>query len=281
LVWFYLLAFGWTWTVNLLLLGLWRQPAGGAGEAGGVEDALRSILPAVLGGPILPALLMTAIINGRAGVGRLLRRCVQWRVAPRWYLFVLVGFPALLLLSVLVLPGAIAGVREPVPLLALSYLPAFIIIFLVGGPLVEEPGWRGFALPRLEQRLGALRGTLLLGALWGLWHLPLFLFMPGYNGAGTGFFGVSLAFVAFVLGSVALAVIFTWVFHRTGGSLLLTMLLHASENTIIGAVFLTQLGYLSVYGLYLVLAAVIIIATRGRLSSQRFERPAAFAQEHE
>jgi membrane protease YdiL (CAAX protease family) len=246
-----------------------------------VEDALRSILPAVLGGPILPALLMTAIINGRAGVGRLLRRCVQWRVAPRWYLFVLVGFPALILLSVLVLPGAIAGVREPVPLLALSYLPAFIIIFLVGGPLVEEPGWRGFALPRLEQRLGALRGTLLLGALWGLWHLPLFLFMPGYNGAGTGFFGVSLAFVAFVLGSVALAVIFTWVFHRTGGSLLLTMLLHASENTIIGAVFLTQLGYLSVYGLYLVLAAVIIIATRGRLSSQRFERPAASAQEHE
>jgi hypothetical protein len=81
LVWFYLLAFGWTWTVNLLLPGLWRQPAGGGGEAGGVEDALRSILPAVLGGPILPALLMTAIINGRAGVGRLLRRCVQWRVA--------------------------------------------------------------------------------------------------------------------------------------------------------------------------------------------------------
>ncbi len=128
---------------------------------------------------------------------------------------------------------------RPLPLLA---LPALLVIFLVGGPLAEEPGWRGFALPRLEERFGPLVGTLLLGTLWGLWHLPLFLFTPGYNGAGTGLVGISLPFLAFVIGEVALAVIFTWVFNNTHGSLLLTMLLHASANTAIGTVFPTQIG---------------------------------------
>jgi hypothetical protein len=104
--------------------------------------------------------------------------------------------------------------------------------------------------------------------LWGLWHLPLFLFTPGYNGAGTGLVGIGLPFLEFVLGEVALAVIFTWVFNNTRGSLLLTMLLHASANTVIGTVFPTQVGYLSLYSLYIVGAVLLIAATRGRLSYQ-------------
>lgn len=263
LVFFYLIAFGLSWMVEVLLLSFWHLPSGSVGEA------LRSIMIALIGGPILPAFLMTALTEGRTGMGRLLSRCILWRVGLRWYLFALIGFPALLLLSVLLPPGAITSTRLPVPLLVLSYLPAFVLIFLVGGPLVEEPGWRGFALPRLEQRFGPLMGTLLLGALWGLWHLPLFLFTPGYNGAGTGFIGISLPFVAFVIGEVALAVIFTWVYHHTHGSLLLTMLLHASTNTVIGTVFATQRGYLSLYLAYLVVAVLLIGVTRGRLSSRR------------
>jgi membrane protease YdiL (CAAX protease family) len=171
LVSFYLMAFGWTWLVDLLILSLWRQPSGAGG------DALRLIIPAVVGAPTFPALIMTALTQGRAGMGQLLRRCVRWRVGLQWYLFVLVGFPALILLGLLVPPGGITGLREPVPALVESYVPVFIIILLVGGPLPEEPAWRGFALPRLEQCLGPLRGTLLLGLLWGLWHFPLFLFI--------------------------------------------------------------------------------------------------------
>jgi membrane protease YdiL (CAAX protease family) len=262
LVSFYLLAFSLAWGMELLVLGLWHPPTGG------VEDALRIALPTLLGGPTLPAFLMTALTEGRAGMSRLLRRYVRWRVGWRWYLFVLLGAPFLILLSLLAPPGAITGFREPVPLLVVSYLPALVIIFLVSGPLTEEPGWRGFALPRLEHRLGPLWGTLLLGALWGLWHLPLFLFTPGYNGAGTGLVGISLPFLAFVLGEVALAVIFTWVFNNTRGSLLLTMLLHASANTVIGTVFPTQVGYLSLYSLYIVGAVLLIAVTRGRLSYQ-------------
>src|ERR1051326_1850938 len=268
LVFFYLLTFGWSWAVDVLVLLIFRQPVGS------VAEALRVIVPGLIGAPAFPALLMTAFTSGRAGVGRLLRSLVLWRVGWRWYLFALVAFPALLLLSFLLLPGAIASLREPPPLLLLSYIPALLVILLVGGPLFEEPGWRGFALPRLEQRVGPLGGTLLLGVLWGLWHLPLFLFTPGYNGAGTGLVGVSLPFVEFVIGEVALAIIFTWVFNNTRGSLLLTMLLHASANTIIGTVFLTPRGYLSLYLAYWVVAALLIVTTRGRLSSGReFERP--------
>jgi len=268
LVFFYLMAFGWSWAVDVLVLSIFRPPVGS------VAEALRVIVPGLIGAPAIPALIMTAVTSGRADVGRLLRRCVLWRVGWRWYLFVLVGFPALLLLSFLLLPGAIASLREPPPLLLLSYIPALLVILLVGGPLAEEPAWRGFALPRLEQRAGPLGGTLILGVLWGLWHLPLFLFTKGYNGAGTGFVGVSIPFVEFVIGEVALAVIFTWVFNNTRGSLLLTMLLHASANTIIGTVFLTQRGYLSLYLAYWVVAALLIVTTQGRLSYGReFECP--------
>lgn len=267
LIFFYFLAFGWSWTVDVLFLEAWHQPAGS------VADAFRVIVPGLIGAPTFPALIMTAITSGRAGVGRLLRRCVLWRVGWRWYLFVLAGFPAFLLLSFLLPPGAIASLREPPPLLLLSYIPALLVILLVGGPLAEEPAWRGFALPHLEQRAGPLGGTLILGALWGLWHLPLFLFTPGYNGAGTGLVGIGLPFVEFVIGEMALAVIFTWVFNNTGGSLLLTMLLHASVNTIIGTVFLTSRGYLSLYLAYWVIAMLLIVTTRGRLSYEHdFER---------
>src|SRR5215470_5431053 len=129
LVSFYLMAFGWTWLVDFLILSLWRQPSGEGG------DALRLIIPAVVGAPTFPALIMTALTEGRAGVGQLLRRCVRWRVGWQWYLFVLVVFPALILLSLLVPPGGMAGLREPVPVLVESYVPVFITILLVGGPL--------------------------------------------------------------------------------------------------------------------------------------------------
>ena len=146
----------------------------------------------------------------------------------------------------------------------------------------EEPGWRGFALPRLEQRSGPLVGTILLGVLWGLWHLPLFLLVPGYNGAGTGFVGILIPFVAFVILVIAYTVVFTWVFNNTRGSILLAILLHASINTAVGMVpsLFPSLGgallsALSKLLAWVVLAVLLIAATRGRLSYQRFLRETA------
>jgi membrane protease YdiL (CAAX protease family) len=103
-------------------------------------------------------------------------RYVLWRVGIRWYAFALLGVPLIMLLGTMVysmdLPnlGALGG-----PSYLLSYLLTFGLVLVLGGPLLEEGGWRGFALPRLERLHGPLVGTLILGVLWALWHLPEFL----------------------------------------------------------------------------------------------------------
>ncbi len=272
LFFFYLMAYAFSWLTWLPLvlsqegLRLWpfHMPWGTIGVG-------------TLLGPMLSAFIMTGITEGKPGIDRLLSRCILWRMPVRWYLFVLLGIPALILLSIFVLPGAIAAFRAPAPTFVLVYLVSYVVIFILGGPLGEEPGWRGFALPRWQQRFGPLVGTLILGMLWGLWHLPLFL-IPAYNGAGTGFVGISIPFVEFVIGTTALAVIFTWVFNNTRGSLLLVMLLHASINTVSSTFLLTLfpslLGHSPVFRLYIVwivVALLIIVATRGRLSYQRYQ----------
>jgi membrane protease YdiL (CAAX protease family) len=125
---------------------------------------------------------MAYVTEGRAGLGRLLRRFVLWRVGLRWYLFVLVGIPAIMFTGAIVVPGALASFHplDPLPTL-FSYLPFFVVVMVFGGPLLEEPGWRGFALPRMQRLHGPLVGSLILGALWGLWHLaPVLLSVLGY-----------------------------------------------------------------------------------------------------
>ncbi len=139
---FFLIVFGLTWAYELIILVLLHLPP------------LPWLVPAELVGPTLSAFLMTALTQGRPGVLRLLRRYVLWRVPLRWYLFTLLGIPALLLCNLLVLPGAVAAFRLPTPAFVLSYLMSYVIIFLVGGPLLEEVGWRGFALPRLQECSG-------------------------------------------------------------------------------------------------------------------------------
>ena len=234
--------------------------------------------------PTLSAFIMTNLTEGKSGNGRLRRRYVLWHVGFWWYLFVLIGFPALIVLSILVLPGAIAVFRAPAPGFVFTYLVNYVLFFILGGPLGEEPGWRGFALPRWQQRSGPLVGTLILGVLWGLWRLPLFL-IPGYDGAGTSFAGISIPFIEFLISITALSVIVTWVFNNTRGSLLLVMLLltslYTAFNTFLARLFPSLPGhapvYQSSYIVMIVVALLIILATRGRLSYQRYQRETALS----
>ena len=265
LVCYFLLAFGLTWACELPALLLWHP-----------SDPYHGMAPILLLGPALSALLMTVVVEGKPGVGRLLRRYALWRVGLRWYVLVLLGIPALVLLSALTVPGAVATFRAPTPLFLLTYLLIFLYILTIGGPLGEELGWSGFALPRLQGRSGPLVGTLLLGSLWGLWHLPLFLFIPGFNGAGTGLLGIGLPFVEFVILAIALRVLITWVFNNARGSLLLVLLLHTSYNA--GFFLLPSLVRLvnvNVYLVFVVAAVLIITATRGHLSYERYQQEKA------
>ena len=173
-------------------------------------------------GPFLSAFVMTGVTEGREGVGRFLRRFVLWRVGLRWYLFAFVGVPVIAVLSVVVMPGALASFQGLGALAPLYLLGIFLYALFPGGALGEEPGWRGFALPRLQSMHGPLVGSLILGSLWGLWHLPLFL--TPWN--------VLTAFnvVVFVLTTTCLAIMYTWVFNNTKGSVLMAILIHATFN---------------------------------------------------
>jgi membrane protease YdiL (CAAX protease family) len=150
-----------------------------------------------------------------------LRGLLYWRVRPWWYAAVLLGpaLPALAALELhVVLGGPAPGWSAPDLWLL---LPGFVLAALVPGPIGEEPGWRGYALPLLQKPLGAVLASLIVGVIWAAWHLPLFL-IPGTLQHSTPI----LSFLAWV---VALSVIFAWLFNRTG-SLLMVVLLHASVN---------------------------------------------------
>jgi hypothetical protein len=101
-----------------------------------------------------------------------------------------------------------------------SILP--LIIFF-GGPLSEEFGWRGFALPKLQSRNNALTASLIVGVMWGLWHLPAFWI------AGAGQYNQPVFW--FMVGAPALAILYTWVYNHTKGSLLITVLYHTAFDS--------------------------------------------------
>lgn len=201
---FLVITFAVTW-------GLW-------GAVLAIEVPQRVLVQAVGGlGPLIGAATV-AWIAGE--FDRWADQLGRWRVAPRWWGFV-VGFPVGLFLLVgaihVALGGEVALERLP-PVAALA--PILAATFLRGG--LEEPGWRGMALPVLQERYGATASSLVVAAVWTAWHLPLFVT------SGTNQVGSSL--VVYGLSLVPLTVLFTVLYNNSGGSVLLAMVLHTLWN---------------------------------------------------
>ena len=228
-------------------------------------------------GPFVAAFIMVNIMEGKEGMVRFRRRFIQVRAGWQWYLFILLGIPALFLVGIIVQPGALSSFNgfpnnSPVYFLV-YYLVNFLIIFFFGGPLAEEPGWRGFALPRMQLRYGPLSAALLLGVVWAFWHLPDFLTSAQGGGPGTGWGTFFTNLPIFVVMVVAISIVMTWVFNHTRGSLFIMLLLHASINTsgILPELFpapnipAMTLANLALLIAITVPALLIVILTRGRL----------------
>ncbi len=278
LVFYFIIAYAGAWLLTMPL----ALSVDGAGllPFSSPLSPLVAITVSAFTGPLLAAFVMTGVSEGRAGIGRLLRRMVLWRVGLRWYLFALVGIPVILMLGAVVMPGALASFQ----MLALWWVwfyPFALAAAFLGYGLSDEPGWRGFALPRLQRLHGPLVGSLILGPLWGLWHLPLFLW-PTWN-TPPNFPPTFLDIVFFVLTSIALSIVYTWVFNNTKGSVFMVMWLHSSQNAFwTGAVALLFPAPLVLgYGLVLPVlvgfgaAALVIVAlTRGRLGYERYRQEA-------
>ncbi|HEY70141.1 MAG TPA: CPBP family intramembrane metalloprotease [Anaerolineae bacterium] len=234
--------------------------------------ALVSALSALISGIIL-----TAIVDGRAGLKRLLARYLIWRVGIGAWLFAFVFILPALLLGSLANPlfGGdpliLHSFAPPFPL-----LPMFLVFFLVAG-VGEDLGWTGFLIPRLQIRYNALISSLIRGVLWGLWHMPLWFcarsdpvslrdFPYGSWIAQRGFwFSIAVFFVLFV---IPWSIIYSWLFNNTRGSLLLVSLLHGSE---IWAAFLMvgagidplNLANYWGYGVVLFGVSILLVLTSG------------------
>jgi membrane protease YdiL (CAAX protease family) len=219
-------------------------------------------------GPFLAGFIMTGVTGGRAGIGRWLRKIVLWRVGLGWYLFAIVGTPAIMVLGAIVLPGVLASYQTPALSVVLSYPVSFVVFAIIGGPLGEEPGWRGFALPRMQRLHGPLIANLILGPLHVFWHLP-YVFIPQWGTPRD----TILDLLWYLLSGVALTFIYAWVFNNTKGSVLLVILLHASidafavEQFFLAPIAASNLPLTIGFG---ALALAIIVFTRGRLGYDHY-----------
>src|SRR5215216_4270837 len=267
---FFLIAFAFSW----IAWAPWVLSEEGAGLLPFSSPLLAPVaLPiGIFLGPTLAAFIMTGVTEGRAGLRRLLRRIVLWRVELRWYLFAFIGVPLVMTLGAILVPGGLASLQFLGPGYVLTYPVTFIVVLLIGGPLGEEIGWRGFALPRMQPLHGPLVGSIILGLLWGLWHLPEFL-VPAWADTSGG--SDLLAIVKFCIFAIVSAIIFTWVFNNTKGSVLIAVLVHAT----IDAPFLPYsvlLGPSEVINSLLLgfgaLGLAVVALTRGRLGYQHYRQ---------
>ena len=215
-------------------------------------------------GPLLAALIVLAIIGGWSAVWQFLKRIVQWRVGLRWYGVVLALPPAITLGSV-ALNLAFGATMEPHFLGWADLGARFVFILLLIG-LGEEPAWRGFALPRLMAGRSALAASMLLGLLHIVWHLPLL--GVEYNASNVA---------PWMIGVTAFAILVTWVYLHTEGSLLLPMLFHSSVN--VSAVAfgwfsgddLLRLWWLFA-ALWVLAAALVVLRYGSRLTRRTYEK---------
>ena len=216
----------------------------------------------LLGGfmPSVVALVLTGWKEGRAGLKRMWQRMVQFKIGWRWYLAVvaLVVFGTAGQITINSLLGNSFDFS-----MFLTQLPSFLPLILIG-PLSEELGWRGYAQTRLQTRWHPLAAGLLVGMVWALWHLPLFLMI------GTSQHELKIPFPGFFFGVTALSVLFAWLHNHTKGSIWTAIFFHwiytfAGQVTATGVTRSPLYNWLE-YTPYILAAIVIAIAWKWDLS---------------
>lgn len=250
---FFLVAYGFTWV-------FWISEAlaarGLLGSSILVDFLLGPQNPAAWG-PFVSAILLTFWYQRGKGVVGLLKKGVDYKFAKKWWL------PTFLLCP-LIIGGALgiaALAGENIPELYWISNPSlilvnFFVILFTGGPLQEEFGWRGYALPRLQSRFNALVSSIIIGFMWGLWHLPYF------------FIGTELTYaygiIPQIITAILLSILLTWLFNNTGGSILVSLLFHNMFNLSndMFPALKTQLGS-PLFIAFFVTAAVLVVVIWG------------------
>jgi membrane protease YdiL (CAAX protease family) len=278
---FYALAFAISWGALLVVIGAHGGLPGSQEE---FSEQVGFAIPALLLGPSVAGIVMTAVVSGKAGFRELLARLLRWRVGVRWYAFALliapllflVAYAALSRISSVFLPSVVTT-ADKVPFLVTGLLSALLVGFC------EELGWTGFAIPHLRARHSILATGLISGVLWALWHVAAIRVWPGValsGGLSAPLFIAVASALVLVGGLPAYRVLMVWVYERTG-SLLVAMLMHASldfatfilaPEVLTGSALLVADVVLGV-AWWLIVAAVLVATHGMRPRREQGQRP--------
>ncbi|MCD1295350.1 hypothetical protein CUJ83_10095 [Methanocella sp. CWC-04] len=197
-------------------------------------------------GPAVSAILVSLLVGGKPAVRALLGQIGRWRVGWKWYAAAALVFPLLLLASAGIyslVPGA-----QPLPVVEVTAGSLLVIMVIMTISVMgEEIGWRGLALPLLQQRWTAFNSSLILGTVWTVWHLPFWMILGELETFGWGYWLMSWAFIT------AGAIYITWFMNNTGNSLLMVILFHWCYN-VLSVGFLPVSSVVPAYAILIVLA---------------------------
>jgi membrane protease YdiL (CAAX protease family) len=184
--------------------------------------------------PLIASILATAIVRGRQGLSDLFNRSFKWRFHPAWYLAAVLIPLAVTALSAMAAVG-FNEARVPQKWFSPVFGAGFLVFFLIYDGFGEEIGWRGFALPQLQNRLGFLGGNIALGIIWALWHLPLFFMEGSFQ------YGDSIIIYIYLL--TCWSIVMALLVNKARGSVLVAILFHESANFIAFTIHLPQMYY--------------------------------------
>lgn len=264
LVWYFVLAFAFTWA--------WWIPLALTGRV--VDYGWRpSHLPGEFG-PALAAAVVTLATLRQAGIRDLLARMVRWRMAPRWWLATVspLVFFALAVPLVRLFGGnwpwladfdKFSGTPE------IGVVGVWVVLVLTTG-FGEETGWRGYAIPRLQQTHGPLAASLILSVFWMLWHVPAFFFLETYRNLNVAILP------GFFLGLASGSVVLTWLYNRSGGSILAVAVWHGTYDLVAGTKAVEG-GIAAVVSMLVIAQAVRLVALETR--ARRDGRPSVLGPE--
>jgi uncharacterized protein len=256
--------------VLAMILGLTPLLAVSAGLLPKGADQLGALSASLAG------IILAAVEGRKGGVRELLSRILIWRVGIQWWVFVLF-FPLILSVASLYLFQLAGGPvvdwsgLQPLP----SVVPMIIMLTIFAG-MGEEFGWRGFALPRLQARHNALVASTIIGVLWGIWHIPLFLIQGTIQNQWMMDIGLVPAILFYTVHLISDSILYTWVFNNTKGSVLLLAVLHGAGNAWIGGyidVYRGNFGGIVAYMVVSVLFSIFLVLFAGAENlSRRYKR---------
>jgi membrane protease YdiL (CAAX protease family) len=269
---YFVLTFLISWSGILVVLG----PGAFTGAAAPTEGLLPLVFLAMFAGPSVAGILMTGLVDGKAGFHDLRSRLLKWRVGVRWYVVALLTAPLVVIAVLLPLSLSSAGFLPGI--FASDDKVSLLVIGLAAGLMTgfcEELGWTGFVIPRLRLRYGVLTTGIIVGLLWGAWHFPLFS-----GGDLSGVLPLALYLPAQLFTFLpAYRVLMVWVYERTG-SLLVAIVMHASltaSTLILQPLDVAGMRVLT-YDLVLAAALWLLVATLSMANDRQLSRPSLWTR---